>query len=83
MALLRSKNEYRAHIARDINSAQDAYDMFHHELWRFGIIQHSERGWYHMDAEVWVAPMLCICLTTVSTRHSMLCDKKTSNQVPT
>ena len=51
MALLRSKNEYRAHIARDLSDAQDAYDMFHHELWRFGIIQHSERGWYHMDAE--------------------------------
>ena len=28
------------------------YGLFQHELWRFGIIQHSDRGWYHMDAEV-------------------------------
>ena len=34
-----------------MKSAADAYDLFHHELWRWGIIQHTERGWYHMDAE--------------------------------
>lgn len=51
IALLRAKDEYRPHIANGIRNASDAYDMFQHELWRFGIIQHSERGWYHMDAE--------------------------------
>lgn len=51
LALLRSKNEYRSHIIDHIRNAADAYDMFSHEIWRFGIIQHSERGWYHMDAE--------------------------------
>ena len=45
VALLRSKNEYRGHLMESIRTAADAYDMFHQELWRFGIIQHSERGW--------------------------------------
>ena len=34
-----------------VRNSNDAYDMFQHELWKWGIIQHSERGWYHMDAE--------------------------------
>jgi hypothetical protein len=51
VAILRAKNEYRGHIVNAIRNAGDAYDMFAHELWRFGIVQHSERGWYHMDAE--------------------------------
>ena len=51
VAILRAKNEYRYKIVEDMKSASDAYDLFHHELWRWGIIQHTERGWYHMDAE--------------------------------
>ena len=51
VAILRAKNEYRSKIVEDMKSAADAYDLFHHELWRWGIIQHTERGWYHMDAE--------------------------------
>lgn len=51
VAILRAKNEYRAKIVEDMKSAADSYDLFHHELWRWGIIQHTERGWYHMDAE--------------------------------
>lgn len=51
VALLRSKNEYTHHVTDSIRRASDAYDMFQQELWRFGIIQMSERGWYHMDAE--------------------------------
>ena len=39
----RAKNEYRSYITDSIRNAADAYDMYHHELWRFGIIQHSER----------------------------------------
>ncbi len=48
VAILRAKNEYRAKIVEDMKSAADSYDLFHHELWRWGIIQHTERGWYHM-----------------------------------
>ena len=51
VALLRSKNEYRGRAVEDMKNASDAYDLFHHELWRWGIIQHTDRGWYHMDAE--------------------------------
>ena len=51
MALLRAKNEYRGHVVEAMKTASDAYDLFHHELWRWGIIQHTDRGWYHMDAE--------------------------------
>ena len=51
MALLRSKNMYGSYISDMVRNANDAYDMFQHELWKFGIIQHSQRGWYHMDAE--------------------------------
>lgn len=51
IAILRAKNEYRSKVVEDMKSAGDAYDLFHHELWRWGIIQHTERGWYHMDAE--------------------------------
>lgn len=51
MALLRSKNTYRSYITDMVRNSNDAYDMFQHELWKWGIIQHSERGWYHMDAE--------------------------------
>ena len=45
VALLRSKNEYRKHVVDSMKSASDSYDLFHHELWRFGIVQHTERGW--------------------------------------
>jgi hypothetical protein len=51
MALLRSKNEYRHLVSSKIRNANDAFECFNHELWRFGIVQHSERGWYHLDAE--------------------------------
>lgn len=51
LAMLRSKNEYTFHRSDSIRRASDAYDMFQQELWRFGIIQMTERGWYHMDAE--------------------------------
>ena len=65
VALLRSKNEYRQHMIEEMRSANDAYDLFHHELWRWGIIQHTERGWYHMDAEVGMGtrrpPSQCPC----------------------
>lgn len=51
MALLRCKNMYSGHVTDMVRDAHSAYDMFQHELWKWGIIQHSERGWYHMDAE--------------------------------
>ena len=51
MALLRSKNMYASYAADMVRNANSAYDMFQHEIWKWGIIQHSERGWYHMDAE--------------------------------
>ena len=51
MALLRCKNMYSGHITEMVRDAHSAYDMFQHELWKWGIIQHSQRGWYHMDAE--------------------------------
>lgn len=34
VAILRAKNEYRSKIVEDMKSAADAYDLFHHELWR-------------------------------------------------
>lgn len=51
MALLRCKNMYSGHATEMVRDAHSAYDMFQHELWKWGIIQHSQRGWYHMDAE--------------------------------
>lgn len=51
VAMLRCKNQYSSYAADSIRRASDAYDMFQQELWRFGIIQMTERGWYHMDAE--------------------------------
>ena len=51
MALLRSKNMCASYAADMIRNANSAYDMFQHEIWKCGIIQHSERGWYHMHAE--------------------------------
>lgn len=51
LALLRSKNQYRHHIVERQATCTNAYDVFQPELWRFGIVQHEERGWYHLDAE--------------------------------
>jgi hypothetical protein len=51
LAMLRAKNEYQGYRSEQIRGAKDAYNMFQAELWRFGIIQHTDRGWYHLDAE--------------------------------
>ena len=42
---------YASYAADMVRNANSAYDMFQHEIWKWGIIQHSQRGWYHMDAE--------------------------------
>jgi len=34
-----------------VRNSNSVYEAFQPELWRFGIVQHSERGWYHLDAE--------------------------------
>jgi len=51
MALLRCKNEYKHLIKTKKMQAREPMEAFQHEIWRWGIVQHSERGWYHMDAE--------------------------------
>ena len=51
MAMLRCKNEYSTYLADEMRAASDAYQMFTPELHRFGIMQHSDRGWYHIDED--------------------------------
>lgn len=50
-ALLRCKNEYTRHLVDMMRQSQSTYDLFTGELRRFGIVQHSTRGWYHLDAD--------------------------------
>ena len=48
IAILRAKNMWSSKVNDEMRQASSAYDMCKHELWRWGIIQHSERGWFHM-----------------------------------
>ena len=50
-ALLRCKNEYARHVTDMMRQSSSPYDLFTGELRRFGIVQHSTRGWYHLDAD--------------------------------
>jgi len=43
-------DEIRVQVAH-MRNCNSVYEAFQPELWRFGIVQHSERGWYHLDAE--------------------------------
>jgi hypothetical protein len=51
VALLRAKSEYKQHEVNHSRNCNSAYEAYQPELWRFGIVQHAERGWYHLDAE--------------------------------